>query len=162
TRASFVRVYVNGFQQLPAVLQLPAAGSRERRFRADLLLNQDANRVEVALPGLVQDSSERVQSQAVIPCRPPDKTQRRHLLVISYHGNEGRRIQDQFKHALGARSGGQGQLSTPAYESLIPYGPLTGDLIDPAYVLGELFNMRDRIEGLTRNGAVGNDVVVFF
>src|SRR5262249_10680538 len=81
-KATLVRVYVNGFQQLPAELEPPAGGGRERRFRTPLLFNQaEDNRVEIALPGLAQDAASWAHFS--VSCTDPQRGQRFHLLLVS-------------------------------------------------------------------------------
>src|SRR5262249_42760374 len=59
-QTKIVRVFVNGFQQLPVRLEPGTGESRERAFRTDVLLNQAVdNRIEIALQGLEQDAASR-------------------------------------------------------------------------------------------------------
>src|SRR5438094_4853901 len=57
-KTGMVRVFVNGFQQIPSSLDPPKANERRRTFTADLVLNRpEGNFVELDLPDIKQDAS---------------------------------------------------------------------------------------------------------
>jgi WD40 repeat protein len=160
-KASLVRIFVNGFQQLPALLQAPQPGSRARTFKADLLLTRAKNRIDLSLTGLPKEAN-RVQSQATVICKSPENLQRLHLLIVSSLNDEGTRIEDQFKRALSPTAASSENGTSRNVEPVITYGPLTGDFVDPVFVFQQLAVIRSRIEGLGVAGVSGSDVVVFY
>jgi hypothetical protein len=142
-----VRVFVNGFQQLPAELE-PAAGSgRERAFRTDILLNQLAkNRVEIALPGLAQDAGNR--TQFLVDCTNPTRAQRLYVLPVSPREEDAEGLRAQFTETLG-----------PSFDEVEVYTPRRARR---CYVLQQLQTIRYKIERLAKAGLRSNNVVVFY
>ena len=141
---------VNGFQQLPAQLEPAAGGSRERAFRTDLLLSQAANnRVEIALPGLEQDASNR--TEFLVNCKDPARAQRLHLILVSLNEEDAKGLDSKFLKLL-----------EPAFEGVDVYGPQVGYRAGRAYVLQQLQKVRYRIQGLTNARAPTNHIVVFY
>src|SRR5439155_11635916 len=125
-QTKIVRVLVNGFQQLPAQLEPAAGGSRERAFRTDLLLSQAANnRVEIALPGLEQDASNR--TEFLVNCKDPARAQRLHLILVSLNEEDAKGLDSKFLKLL-----------EPAFEGVDVYGPQVGYRAGRAYVLQQL------------------------
>jgi WD40 repeat protein len=160
-KTRIIRVFVNGFQQLPALLQPAAAGSRVRTFQTDLLLNQAAgNQVEVALPDLEEDSCDCTRFS--LTCQNPERAQRLHLLIVSNSGKDEKTIKNQFLQAFQATFNPQGQLKTPAFEPVYTYGPLIGAYVQPGYVYKQLQKIQATIKGLARAGSSFNDVVVLY
>jgi len=157
-----VRIYVNEFQQLPAKLDMPTAGSRQRTFQTQLLLNYSQNNhVRIALPDLQQDSANC--TDFTVDCKQPERAQRLHLLIVSPEEKDDRHLQDRFLQALQCKADAQNQLATPAFDPVILYGPvLVGDHARPEYVLNRLRVIQRNIQRLAQAGLAGNDVVVFY
>jgi hypothetical protein len=142
-----VRVFVNGFQQLPAQLEPAAADSRERAFRTDILLNQTAkNRVEIVLPGLAQDAGNR--TQFLVNCKNPTRAQRLYVLPVSSRDEDVEDVRAQFTKTLG-----------PSFDEVEVYPPRRARR---CYVLQQLQTIRYKIERLAKGGLRSNNVVVFY
>lgn len=142
-----VRVFVNGFQQLPAELEPAVRGSRERSFHTDILLNQTANnRVEIALPGLEQDAANR--TQFVVDCKNPTRAQRLYVLPVTTREEDAESLRAQFTETLG-----------PAFDEVEVYTPRRARR---CYVLQQLQTIRYKIERLAKAGLRSNNVVVFY
>ena len=64
---SMARVYVNGFQQMPALLDPPAVEKpRERTFRASILLSKaEKNELRKELAGLADDYRKAIRTKAL-------------------------------------------------------------------------------------------------
>jgi WD40 repeat protein len=166
-QTKIVRVFVNGFQQLPAILEPgtpltlpspPAEGGegrvrgdgRERAFRVDILLNQAAdNRVEIALPGLERDAASR--TQFLVNCKYPTRAQRLHLLVVSLDEEDAKGLETQFVRVL-----------APAFTGVDVYGPQAGYFARRPYVLHQLHIIRDKIQGFANAGLPSTHIVVFY
>jgi WD40 repeat protein len=162
TKAAVVRVFVNGFQQLSAALEKPAApGLRERTFRANLLLNQDKdNRIELALPGLEQEAA--TCTSFFVDCNKPERAQRLHLLLLSVQEKDGSALRARFLQALGAGPGDEGPLRTAAFSSVQVYDPLVGNQVRRENVDRLLSEVRARIRASSAPGEPHLDVVVFY
>src|SRR5205823_990326 len=79
-----IRVHVNGFEQLEAVLEKysEARADRRRAFRARIRLNQEAcNCVRLQLPPSLKPEASECLDFAV-DCGRPETGSRLHLLVI--------------------------------------------------------------------------------
>ncbi|HJT76705.1 MAG TPA: hypothetical protein VJ739_05840, partial [Gemmataceae bacterium] len=160
-KARLVRVYVNGFQQLPALLKPPAGDSRERAFETDLVLNQAAgNRVLVDIPGLEQEASSRTDFTA--DCRNPQRAERLHIFALSTWAGDGKKLKDRVLGAFQIPDDPSGPAKSSVFDSVSLYGPLVGYEVRPVYVYTQLINIREQIEGLANAGARGNDLVVFY
>jgi hypothetical protein len=160
-RTGIVRVFVNGFQQLPATLR-PAVGSqRERGFEADLLLNQPRNQVEVALPDhLEKDASSPARFN--LACEKPERAQRLHLLLVSAQARDGKPLEERFLKAVQSSEDQQVGLRAAAFERVFVYVPLVGSDVRREYLLNHLHAVRTRIRDLSAGGSPASDVVVFY
>jgi hypothetical protein len=161
SKTRIVRIFVNGFQQLPAVLQPAAAGSRERTFQTDLLLNQaDDNRVEIALPDLEQDACSCTRFG--LACRKPERAQRLHLLLVSSRPVDEKALKAQFLKAFQSHTEPNGEIKTPVFDPVYTYATLTGYYVRPQYVYNQLHRIQATIKKLANAGTPCNDVVVFY
>jgi WD40 repeat protein len=160
-KTRIVRVFVNGFQQLPALLKPAVADSRERTFQTDLLLNQaEDNRIEIALPDLEQDACNCTRFG--LNCRQPERAQRLHLLLVSNRAADEKALKAQFLKVFQSRTDPQGQVKTPVFDPVYTYGPLTGYYVRPQYVYNQLHRIQATIKGLANAGTPSSDVVVFY
>ena len=77
-----MRIYVNGFQQLPAKLA-PAAKDkpRERAFKSWIVLNLPDNTIEASLPSLPPDERSRKKCEAT--CQQPSRGQDLHIVLVA-------------------------------------------------------------------------------
>jgi WD40 repeat protein len=158
--ARSVRVYVNGFQQLPRVLRPAAGNGRERRFEVELVLTRDRdNEVELALPGLAV--GEDARARFTVDCRKPDPAQRLHLLLVSPRQQDGAALRARFLDALGA-TGSAGQLRSPVFDPVTVYGPQVGFYARREYVNSELLKIQTAILELAAAGQPSTDVVVVY
>ncbi|HKB37385.1 MAG TPA: hypothetical protein VKD72_13120, partial [Gemmataceae bacterium] len=156
-----VRVFVNGFQQVPADLAPAERGSRVRTFERDIILNRDkGNRIEVALADLPGLSG--VPTRCTVDCSRPVRGQRLHLLVVSAQEVDPAKLEKEFLEAFRARAGTPGVLQAPSFDRVIVYGPLVGDNAHYAYVNDQLVRIHQEIKGNARSPGAGNDVVVFY
>src|SRR5262249_27412267 len=136
-RMQFIRIYVNGFQQMPAELRPAAAGKRERTFRADLVLNQaGANQVAMALPDLEQDDCSCTQLS--LKCRNPLRAQRLHLLAISVVEPDRARLNKELLQAIQCDLDPQGRPTAEAFEEVYAGPALTGAMVTGPRVYHQL------------------------
>jgi hypothetical protein len=136
-----LRVYVNGFQQVPAHFRPEAGGPRETPFEATLLLRRKKeNHVSLVLPG--QDPDE-----FSLDCGAPVTGQRLHLLVLNTR-ERGRPDPSRFR--------------THAFADVQVYGPLVGFEVRRLYLFHQLDNIRDRIADLADVQKPLHDVVIVY
>jgi hypothetical protein len=153
-----VRVHVNGFQQLPVALGRPAPGSRERPFKAELLLNfEKDNQVAVSVPGLPQEESSR--GVFAVDCRAPAKGQHLHLVLLAPGDRDEKRLTDLALGALRAHATAPHLHKGRGFEQVQVHA-LT-DHVEPGDVFARL---RDVEAGLRRRAGQGapNDVVLIY
>jgi WD40 repeat protein len=154
TKANLVRVFVNGFQQIPGVLQpVTKENRRVREFQADILLNEEKdNKVGISVPGLEQDAGNR--TVFIVDCEKPVKEQRLHLLVLSFKQQDEKKLKDHFLNTL--------QVDQGRRDRLFSYGPLTGYYVRQEYINTQVSIIRTRIKELAATGNPCNDVIVFY
>jgi WD40 repeat protein len=141
-----VRVFVNGFQQALAKLEVPAdEQTLSAQFTADVWLNAAHNRVEIELPGLKQRNEDR---QALhLACTQPAPVRQYQLLSV----------------LAGGTSADEAAL-TKAVMYGLPAGkvtvqkPLTGD-ISRQQLLGQLLKLK-QVQSRTAAAGSANDVVL--
>lgn len=157
---SQVRIFVNGFQQVPALLKPPASkDSRERSFERELLLNQVENRIEVELPDLKEEANDRREFSVV--CRNPQAGQRLHYLVMGVGEKNQQELLKEALQAIGAKGDGNGQYHTPAFSEIRMYGPLTG-YVRPERVFTQLCIIKQTVDLLARSGSANDVVLVYY
>jgi len=155
-----VQVFVNGFQQAPALLKA-SQGNRQREFEADIVLNRKFdNQIEVALPSIKQDASNR--TTAYVGCDQPVGSQRLHLLVVNLTEQDPQAATAEALKALRAERKATGQISSPAFEQILIYGPLTDHLVTPGKVFEQLNKIERTIERAGAGGAPNDVVLVYY
>src|SRR5205823_1688270 len=116
-KTGMVRVFVNGFQQIPGSLDAPKGNERRRTFTADLVLNRpEGNFVELDLPDIKQDASNH--SEFTIGSLEPIKGQRLHMLIVGVGEKDEKKLQNQAITALRVSTDSQGQSSSPGFEKV--------------------------------------------
>ncbi|MCS6853002.1 MAG: hypothetical protein NZ700_17740 [Gemmataceae bacterium] len=153
-----VRVYVNGFQQVPVSL-LSTSANRERAFQAEILLNRlTSNLVEVELPELAQDTGNR--RRCTLDCLKPVTGQRLHLLIVAIGEADEEKLTDQVLRAMQAGRDAKGRLRTPVFDEVVLYGPLVG-YVTRGQVGLQIHKMK---QALDRRAAAGsaNDVILLY
>src|SRR5262249_28120044 len=124
-KASIVRVFVNGFQQLPALLDDAKGKERQRAFSADLVLNRsEGNFVEIDLHDIKQEASNHCEF--TVACAKPVKGQRLHMLIVGVGEKDEEKLKGQAIKALRADTANKDRVKTPAFEDVRFYGPLAG------------------------------------
>jgi WD40 repeat protein len=160
-KVGLVRIYVNGFQQIPAELRPVEGNSRERKFTARLVLNRATdNDIEVELPDLKQDHGNRNQRHFAVNCAAPTPGQRLHLLVVGIDEKDGKKLVDEALLAVHARAGKDGRLQAPAFSQVRVYGPLTR-FVKPDDVYTQMCLIKKTIDLLASEGSP-NDVVMIY
>jgi WD40 repeat protein len=163
---SQVRVFANGFQQVPVTLAAAARGAKERTFQADVLLSRPRNnRIDIDLPALSLDADHARQCVVQV-CSRPFQGQRLHLLIVGIGQEDGKKLVDGALKALQARpvSDKPGRYTAPpAFQEVLVYGPLVQD-VGPGDVFHKLNEMRKRIEtsDVRDPSAQFNDVVLLY
>jgi WD40 repeat protein len=156
-----VRVFVNGFQQLPRALRAAPGAGRERRFEVDLLLTQEhGNQAELAVPGVAL--GEDARARFTVDCSRPERSQRLHLLLVSPRRQDGPALRAQFLKALGAVPGPEDQLRTAVFNPVTVYGPQVGFYARREYVNTRLLEIQSNISELAAAGVPSNDVVLVY
>ena len=157
SKARFVRVFVNGFQQLPIPLKPAVAKSRLRRFAVPVVLNDKDNRVEIDLPELKQDAGNR--RKFIVPCDQPITGQQLHVLVVAPQEKEEGKLMEGLVRALKAEKIGPNLYRTPAFEAVHVH------MIAKHVQLLEISSRLDRIaEALKERARAGspNDLVMIY
>jgi WD40 repeat protein len=157
TKARFVRVYVNGFQQLPIALKPATTKSRLRRFEVPVVLNEKDNTMEVEIPELKQDAGNR--RKFVVPCDQPITGQQLHVLVVAPQEKEEATLIDGLVRALKAEKIGANLFRTPRFEAVHVH------MIARHVQLLEVTSRLDRIaEALKERARAGspNDLVMLY
>jgi hypothetical protein len=159
--AKVVRVYVNGFQQLPAILQKPGDNPRERGFQTNLVLNRDkGNHVELALPDLAKVFNKN-QFDFNVDCRKPERSQRLHLLIVSIQDKDPKPLEAQILNAFKGNGGGTSQ-AVKAFDPIYSYPTLVDYRVKPSYVYYQLVEIKNNIQKLAQIGASSSDVVAVY
>ena len=157
TKARFVRVFVNGFQQLPIALKPAASKSRLRRFEVPVVLNEKDNSLEVEIPELKQDAGNR--RKFVVPCDQPITGQQLHVLMVAPQEKEEAKLLDGLVRALKAEKIGPNLFRTPRFEAVQVH------MIARHVQLLEITSRLDRIaETLKERARAGspNDLVMLY
>jgi WD40 repeat protein len=156
-----VRIYVNGFQQIPAELRPAEGNSRERKFTARLVLNREKdNEIEVELPDLKQDQANRNQRRFALNCAAPQPGQRLHLLVVGIGEEDGKKLVDEALLSVRAKADKDGVLRAPAFSQVRVYGPLTR-FVKPDDVYTQMCLIKKTIDLLASEDSP-NDVVMIY
>ncbi len=150
-----LRVWVNGFEQLPASLGL--AKDRRRAFAADIRLSARENQIEVRLPAALKlDTDSPVGLK--LACDRPEQKQRLHLVIVAPGNREGAELTKSVLSAFLAFNIKKERFQTPAFEEGILHGPLRPDITREgveSFLARLMRRVRPSREGL-------NDVVVVF
>jgi hypothetical protein len=156
-----VQIFVNGLRQAPVELDPPAAGVRERAFKAAIAFNQAKdNRVLVELPGLKQDANNRRDFS--VACLKPE-AKRVHLLIVGIGEQNDRELVDRVLQALHAEEVdlNRKRFKTSTFSEGRLYPPLTG-YVRPGQVLAELRRIKDEIDLLARGGSTNDVMMVYY
>ena len=159
-KVNYVRVFVNGFQQVPAQIQ-PAedASQLERPFQAELLLNQPVNRIELELADLKAEAGTRTEFN--LTCSQPQAGQRLHYLVMAVGEKDPEQLKKEAFQAIGAVADARGEYHTPAFQEVHLYGPLTG-FVRPETVFTQLTIIKKTIDLLAHQGSATDVVLVYY
>jgi WD40 repeat protein len=161
-KVGMVRVYVNGFQQLPAALRSPTGDGRERQFTARVVLNRSqGNEIEVELPDLKQDHGNRHQRQFALDCAKPVPGQRLHLLVVGIGEENSKSLVEEALTAVNAKADRDGVLRSPAFSQVRVYGPLTR-FVKPEDVYTQMCLIKKTIELLASKDSPNDVVMVYY
>ena len=161
-----LRVFVNGFQQIPVTLQPAAPGAKSRTFQADILFSRAVdNLIDIDLPDLSVDADHAHQC-VVQTCTRPFQGQRLHLLVVGIGQDDTKKLLDGALKALQARPLPRKPglyTAPPAFQEIVVYGPLVQD-VSPGDVFHKLNDIRKRIEtsDVRDPKAQFNDVVLLY
>jgi WD40 repeat protein len=159
-KAELVKVFVNGFQQVPGLLDKPNGKARERKFTAHILLNRaEGNFVELQLPNIKQEASN--YTEFTVACQEPVTGQHLHLLIVGVDEKDEERLKAQAFTALQATQAG-GITKTPAFEVVRTYGPLTGTAVSPGQVFYQLCLIKKTIDLHARQGSPNDVVMVYY
>jgi WD40 repeat protein len=159
-KAGQVRVFVNGFQQVPAPLDQPKGKERRRTFTADLVLNRpEGNFVEMDLPDIKQDASNH--TEFTLGSLKPVKGQRLHLLIVGVGEKDEQKLYNQAITALKAAKNLQGKYASPAFEEVRFYGPLTG-FVSPEQIYNQLCLIKKTIDLYAPRGSANDVVMVYY
>jgi WD40 repeat protein len=161
-KISMVKMYVNGFQQLPAALRSPTGNGREREFTARVVLNRSqGNDIEIELPDLKQDHGNRHSRQFTLDCANPVPGQRLHLLVVGIGESNPKALVDEALGAVNAKADKEGILRSPAFSQVRVYGPLTR-FVKPEDVYTQVNLIKKTIELLASKGTPNDVVMVYY
>jgi hypothetical protein len=153
--AHSVRVYVNGFQQVPAALgpAVQVADGVERAFKAPVVLNlKEDNYLEVKLPGVALKGDSR--QHLVVNCAAPAKEAVAHVVVIAPRERDADALPQGLKRAL-EKAGVNRAYKVQAYP------PLTQEVGRPV-AFGKLLEIGRAIKARALDDFPKNDVVLLY
>jgi WD40 repeat protein len=163
---SYARVYVNGFQQLPAVLDPPSRDRpRERTFRCTLVLSRDKhNEIQVQLPDGMKDNAGN-RLDFVVDCKEPMRGKRLHLLILGVGPQDEKLLEEQLMRALNGNNASNIQA---AFEQIKIHGILTGENVRRRMVMAYLRDIKNYIERQKQSelramaGSPHNDLIMVY
>ena len=143
-----LRVYANGFQQIPAAAEPPPPGQAECTFSATILLTRAAdNFIEVDLPDLKLADGQR-SACVVRQCTNPIRGRRLHLVVIGIDEKDGDALKQRALDAVKAKPSPDAEgkwQAPPAFEEVVAYDPLVGG-VSKGQVLHRLKGVKRQIQ----------------
>jgi WD40 repeat protein len=161
------RVYVNGFQQLPAELEPVPGNDRERQFRVPIILNRDKdNVIEVVLPEKLPIRQENL-NKYYVDCASPQQGQRLHVLIIAPTEQDEQRLKDRVQRALRFTITDEGAVAPRIFQSYKLYKVLTSYHVTQRAINTELYLIQEQIKQLKKSdlrtaGKPLNDVVIIY
>lgn len=152
-----IRIYVNGYQQIPVELGPAPSEARERPFKARLILNLPENHIEVEAPSLKQEASSR--HECTMSCASPIRGQHLHVVLVAPDRKESKDLKDRMARALSATNVGPGLYKSRVFD-LVHIYVFAGEvqLID---VESRLDIIRSRLKERASQGSP-NDVLMFY
>jgi WD40 repeat protein len=153
-----LRVFVNGFQQLPYEIQREG-DAMETPFQVMLLLNRSrGNRINLVASRLVGGSL----TEAVADCAAPIPAQRLHVLALSPYSRP-EEVKERLLKAIHAPRQEGGRFPAALGEVKV----LTGSHVSPSYLRTPLAEIaakirRDRQLAANRKGSLRNDVLLIY
>jgi hypothetical protein len=156
-----LRVFVNGFQQLP-IVRRRRSGEATTSFEAPLLLNR-ARDNHIRLAFSADNAGEPVECR--VDCGEPATRLRLHVLVLSPHAKT-ERIEEEVRKAIEPRRLEGGQPAT-AFEEVRIAATLTGSKVFRQFVYFQLVQLKEEIVSrqmttLRRQDTPKNDVLMIY
>jgi WD40 repeat protein len=163
-----VRVYANGFQQIPIEAPPPREGESQSPFTATVLLTlptRNVIEVNVNLPDVGVADGQR-SACVVGRCTNPIRGRRLHLVVVGIGEKDGAGLKRRALDAIGAREtpGAMGQFQAPpAFDVVLAYPPLVGG-VSKWQVINKLQEVKVQIKATADEGkdVVLSDVVMLY
>jgi hypothetical protein len=165
-RVTQVRIYVNGCQQLPAVLEPPVGAARERTFKAEVQLTRAKdNFLTVKLPDLAEDRGSR--NHCLVDCAHPEAAagprRQAHLLILDTSREGEKSIVGRVLQSLQATEAGENRFSKEGFaDGGRIYGPLVGAEVAPERVYKQLVSIKRNLKLRAAAGASHDVVFVYF
>lgn len=148
-----LRVFVNGFQQLPVYLRRRTADEMETPFDTPLLLNRAAaNHVRLVLPR--QDAGDPADCR--VDCAKPVGRQRLHVLALGARSRSDQ-ARKQILQAIGSRPVEEG-MQAPAFAEVHVSTPQTGVRLDRYFLFEQLVLLREQIRDRQMTSLRSRDV----
>jgi len=161
-----VRVYVNGCQHAPAVLEKADQGKRQRRFKVAVRLTRPVgNEIAVRVPELGQEAGSRSRCQVnLAPTVAVAEVRRQAHLLIVDTGKDGEKpVTDRVLQALHAKAGTGPRFSLPGFaDGGRLYGPLVGSDVAPERVYVQLLSIKRNLQLRAAAGATDDVVFLYF
>jgi WD40 repeat protein len=140
-----VELYVNGVCQLPARLEPPKKGRREREFHTTIVLTQKKrNLIQAKLPPQLKASADN--RPALVDCDKPVTNQRLYVLPISTAEEKESQLLERVAKVLQAnpRKLKRGQVDSPLFSEGRLFGPLSYP-VNRLDVHSQLFEIKKRM-----------------
>jgi WD40 repeat protein len=157
-KTHMVRVYVNGFQQLPAQLFPVEKGKRERKFEARLSLPWTENQVELLLPDLKKEANNTQEFS--VACAKPVSGQQAHVVIIAPRETDQHDLKAKFRKAFAASKAGQDLFRAGIFDSVRLYA--FPDYVTPGEVLTRLDNIASILKSRAVQGFPNDLVLVYY
>lgn len=165
-RVTHVRITVNGFQQLPAVLDTAKGKARSRTFRADIALTRaKGNEVAVRVVELAQEEGSRTRCvvDSTQPGLEAPASRQAHLLIVDASKNaDEKQAVSRVLQALQATAIADNRFRKDGFADGRLYGPLVGDDVTPEKVYYQLAVMQKNLQRRAEAGANNDMVFVYF
>jgi hypothetical protein len=165
-KVSQVRVYVNGCQQPPAVLEKASPSKRERAFKTEVRLTRaEGNLVAVKLPDLAENRGSR--NHCLLDCAKPDLAaeprRQAHLLVVDTGKDGDKVVVQRVLDSLKATPAGENRFAKEGFaDGGRIYGPLVGTDVAPDRVYVQLLSIKRNLKLRAAAGATNDVVFIYF
>ena len=158
--AFLLRVFVNGFQQMPYRV-LRKANEKNTPFQVRLVLNRRTGN-RISLSAFPEDAGS--PAEAWVDCAGPITAQRLHILALSPHSRPDD-VKERLRKAIQARRKEKDGRAS-AFQEVHVLPPLTGSYVSPNYLCNRLGRFKEEIRisqsAASRDRPMMNEVLLLY